>query len=101
MRVGSPPGPILPVLRRLICELLACRRKFSELVSNHFFGYGDVEIVLPIVNLEFQANEVWQDRRRASLGLNGHNLHACFRPDDWEGNDVRPFPYRSAPERPC
>lgn len=36
------------------------------------------------MNLEFEANEVWQDRRGPSLGLNRYNLGACFRSDDWE-----------------
>ena len=64
--------------------LVHLRRKFSKLMSYHFFRYCDIEIILSIVNLKFETNKVWQDRCGASLGLDGYNLGACFRSDDRE-----------------
>lgn len=34
------------------------RREFSQLVPDHILRYGDVEIVLPIVNLKLETDEV-------------------------------------------
>jgi len=45
------------------------RRELSELVSDHVFRYGDVLVVLPIVDLELQTHEVGQYGCRPCLGL--------------------------------
>lgn len=43
------------------------RCKFSQLVSNHVFCNCNVEIVLPVVDLKFEADKVWQDGGRPCL----------------------------------
>lgn len=37
------------------------RRKFPKLVSDHVFGDGHVVVDFPIMDLEFEADEVWED----------------------------------------
>lgn len=88
------------VLRVLVRELLACtrptcqlttpqvpigghgnsvmniRREFSQLASNHVFCYGDVYVILAIMDLEFMAHENRKDRRRARLRLDRRCLLA-------------------------
>lgn len=45
------------------------RRELSELVSDHVFRYGDVLVVLPIVDLELQTHKIGQYGCRPCLGL--------------------------------
>jgi hypothetical protein len=106
-----PTVPLL-VLRLLICEILPCpampsqhiydprnchwqlcstvvarsdvRRKFSQLVSDHVFGYGNVHVAFAVVNLELQPDKVRQYRRRARLCLYRCDLLAVCRADDGE-----------------
>lgn len=59
------------------------RRKFSQLVSDHVFRYGDIIVLLPVVDLKLQADEVGQNRSGARLrldrGLAFTGLNSCNR----------------------
>lgn len=43
------------------------RRKLSQLVADHVLRYCDIVVLLSVVDLEFEANKIRQDGRRARL----------------------------------
>jgi hypothetical protein len=58
------------------------RCKFSQLVSDHVFGYGNIQIGFAIVYLELLANKVWQDGCGACLSLDRRYLLAGLGSND-------------------
>jgi hypothetical protein len=61
--------PFLLLVQQDMKTLIDVRRKFSKLASYHVLGYGKIEVVLPVVYLELQADKIWQYRSRARLCL--------------------------------
>jgi hypothetical protein len=64
------------------------RRKFSQLVTDHILRYGDIIVLLAIVDLELQTHEVREDSRRARLRLDGGLSFASLRSRNGEALGV-------------
>lgn len=60
------------------------RSKLPELMSHHILRNRHIVVHLSIVDLELQADEVWEDGRGAGLCADRVYLHAWDDLGDWE-----------------
>ena len=90
-RVLEPTISISSYIHTLPCQHL--RGELSKLVSDHILRYPDVVVDFSIVDLEDEADKVWQDCRTARLCLNRRSSFACFRADDRKASSVSVLSY--------
>ena len=60
------------------------RSELSELVSHHILSDRDIVVNFSVMNLELQADEVWQDGGGAGLCADWVDLHSWDDLGDWE-----------------
>jgi hypothetical protein len=53
-------------------------------MPDHLFSNSHIVVDLPIVNLEFEPNKIWQDRSAAGLRLDGWSPLTWCRTNDWK-----------------
>lgn len=86
--------PLLAVLGQAIGETLPGGRELSELVSDHFLGYSDWDIVLAVVYLELEAHKGGNDRTSAGVGPDGDIVGQSLL-ETRQGHKERAFPRRA------
>jgi hypothetical protein len=62
-------------------------RELSQLMTHHILSYPHIIVDLPIVHLEYQPDEVREDRGASCPCLDRRYPLACLWTNDWEAED--------------